>query len=291
MAAARKSGLGRGLDALLAVQKIEEGVGRIPVGDIDPNPRQPRSRFDDESLEALAASIREVGILQPIIIGPPDVDGRHVLVAGERRLRAARMVGLDDIPAVIRDSDEATRLAEALIENVQREDLGPLEEAEGYRALMEDFDMTHEEVARRVGKSRSAVTNSVRLLNLPGQIQGLLADGRISAGAGRALLGLVDAAHAVAIAERAAEEDWSVRQVEDAVREHRGEPEPTRRGGRKASSGERPAQIVALEERLADTLGTSVRIDYGKRGGGRMVIRFGSIDDLERIYRGLMGEK
>ncbi|MEE9298222.1 MAG: ParB/RepB/Spo0J family partition protein [Acidimicrobiia bacterium] len=291
MAAARKSGLGRGLDALLAVQKIEEGVGRIPVGDIDPNPRQPRSRFDDESLEALAASIREVGILQPIIIGPRDVDGRHVLVAGERRLRAARMAGLDDIPAVIRDSDEATRLAEALIENVQREDLGPLEEAEGYRALMEDFDMTHEEVARRVGKSRSAVTNSVRLLNLPGQIQGLLADGRISAGAGRALLGLVDAADAVAIAERAAEEDWSVRQVEDAVREYRDEPEPTRRGGRKASSGERPAQIVALEERLADTLGTSVRIDYGKRGGGRMVIRFGSIDDLERIYRGLMGEK
>ncbi len=285
MAAARKSGLGRGLDALLAIDKDDLAAGTIPVDSIDPNPRQPRKRFDDESLEAVAASIREVGILQPIVVGPADPDGRHVLVAGERRLRASKLVGLDQIPAVVRESDEAARLAESLIENVQREDLGPLEEAEAYRALMEDFDMRHEDVAQRVGKSRSAVTNSVRLLNLPGQIQGLIADGRISAGAGRALLGLEDASRAVKIAEQAAREEWSVRQVEEAVRDRRGSTTKKARSER-----ERPAQIIALEERMEESLGTTVRIDYGARGGGKMVIKFGSLDDLERIYRGLIGE-
>jgi len=285
MAAARKSGLGRGLDALLAIDKDDLAAGTIPVDSIDPNPRQPRKRFNDESLEALAASIREVGILQPIVVGPADPDGRHVLVAGERRLRASKLVGLDQIPAVVRESDEAARLAESLIENVQREDLGPLEEAEAYRALMEDFDMRHEDVAQRVGKSRSAVTNSVRLLNLPGQIQGLIADGRISAGAGRALHGLEDASRAVKIAEQAAREEWSVRQVEEAVRDRRGSTTKKARSKR-----ERPAQIIALEERMEESLGTTVRIDYGARGGGKMVIKFGSLDDLERIYRGLIGE-
>lgn len=290
MAAARKAGLGRGLDALLAVQRDEAGVGTIPVDSIDPNPRQPRTRFDDEAMEALAASIREVGVLQPIVVGPPDVDGRHILVAGERRLRACRLAGLDQIPAVIRESDEAARLAEALIENVQREDLGPLEEAEAYRSLMEDFSMTHDDVAQRVGKSRSSVTNAVRLLNLPGQIQGLLADGHLSAGAARALLGLDDAAYAVAIAERAASEGWSVRQVEDAVRQRREEAEEQPvEATKKAKIKERSAQIIALEERLAEALGTTVKIDYAKRGGGRMMIKFGSLDDLERIYRGLLG--
>lgn len=285
MAVARKSGLGRGLDALLAVDKADLTAGTIPVDNIDPNPRQARTRFDEESLEGLAASIREVGILQPIVVGPADQNGRHVLVAGERRLRASKLVGLDQIPAVVRESDEAARLAESLIENVQREDLGPLEEAEAYRALMEDFDMRHEDVAQRVGKSRSAVTNSVRLLNLPGQIQGLIADGGISAGAGRALLGLEDAARAVMIAQRAASEDWSVRQVEEAVRDRRAGTTKKARSKR-----ERPAQIIALEERMEESLGTTVRIDYGARGGGKMVIKFGSLDDLERIYRGLLGE-
>ncbi|MCH7584677.1 MAG: ParB/RepB/Spo0J family partition protein [Acidobacteria bacterium] len=284
MAVARKSGLGRGLDALLAVDKADLTAGTIPVDNIDPNPRQARTRFDEESLEGLAASIREVGILQPIVVGPADQNGRHVLVAGERRLRASKLVGLDQIPAVVRESDEAARLAESLIENVQREDLGPLEEAEAYRALMEDFDMRHEDVAQRVGKSRSAVTNSVRLLNLPGQIQGLIADGGISAGAGRALLGLEDAARAVMIAQRAASEEWSVRQVEEAVRDRRAGTTKKARSKR-----ERPAQIIALEERMEESLGTTVRIDYGARGGGKMVIKFGSLDDLERIYLGLLG--
>lgn len=286
MAAARKSGLGRGLDALLSTtDRPTEGFALISIAAVLPNPRQPRENFDEEALESLAASIREVGVLQPIVVGPPDDDGRHVLVAGERRLRAARVAGLAEIPAVIRDSDEAGRLAEALVENVQREDLGPLEEAAAYRSLMEDFSMSHEQVAGRVGKSRSTITNTVRLLNLPGAIQGLLAEGSLSAGAARALLGTNDTAFAVRTATRAAEEGWSVRQVEDAVRDHETtdtEKEPTQRR-------ERPAEIIALEERLSDRLGSPVKIQYGSRGGGRLVIRFGSVDDLERIYRELGG--
>jgi ParB family chromosome partitioning protein len=283
MAAPRKAGLGRGLEALLSTTVPTEGFAWVQIDAITPNPRQPRERFDEEALEALAASIREVGVLQPIVIGPADDEGRHVLVAGERRLRAAKLAGLDTIPAVIRVSDDSGRLAEALIENVQREDLGSLEEAAAYRSLMEDFDMTHEQVAERVGKSRSAITNTVRLLNLPGAIQGLLADARLSAGAARALLGTSDTAFAVRTANRAADEGWSVRQVEEAVRKHEGgdpdSPGPARR--------ERPAEIIALEERLTERLGSPVTIQYGRRGGGRLTIRFGSVDDLERIYREL----
>lgn len=289
MAAARKAGLGRGLDALLAVPKDDTTVGTIEIGLIDPNPRQPRQRFEEEALESLAASIREVGVLQPIVVGPADPDGRHMLVAGERRLRAGKLAGLDRIPAVVRESDEATQLAEALIENVQREDLGPLEEADAYRSLMEDFDMTHDEVAQRVGKSRSAVTNSVRLLNLPAAVQEFLVDGRLSAGAGRALLGLEDVAYAATVAQRAVTEQWSVRQVEEAVRERR-ETGGTESAPKERTVQERPAQIIALEERLAESLGTTVKIDYTKRGGGKMMIKFGSLDDLERIYRGLLGK-
>jgi ParB family chromosome partitioning protein len=288
MAAARKSGLGRGLDALLAVDKPESAAGTVPVGAIVPNPQQPRTHFDEEALESLAASIREVGVLQPVVVGPADDEGVHVLVAGERRLRAAKLAGLESIPAVIRESDEEARLVEAVVENVQREDLGPIEEAEAYQRLMEDFSMKHDDVAKRVGKSRSAVTNAVRLLNLPGQIQGLLADGRLSAGAGRALLGLEDQAYAVTIAEKAAKEDWSVRQVEEAVRDRKEGPAPKKKAISELPAKERAAEIIALEERLAETLGTVVKIDYSKRGGGKMTIKFGSLDDLERIYRGLL---
>lgn len=287
MAAARKSGLGRGLDALLSTDRPTEGFALVPIDAVSPNPRQPRERFDQEALDALAASIREVGVLQPIVIGPADDEGRHVLVAGERRLRAARVAGLYEIPAVIRRSDDAGRLAESLVENIQREDLGPLEEAAAYRSLLEDFAMTHEQVARRVGKSRSTITNAIRLLNLPGAIQALLVEGRLTAGAARALLGTDDVAFAVRAANRAADEGWSVRQVEDAVRGH----EETKEGGAEARAArrERPAEVIALEERLTERLGSPVRIQYGRRGGGRLTIRFGSVDDLERIYRELSG--
>jgi len=285
MAAARKSGLGRGLDALLAIERPTSGFSMVSVDQVVPNPRQPREHFDEEALEELAASIREVGVLQPIVVGPADDSEVHVLVAGERRLRAARLAGLTEIPAMIRATDDSTRLAEALIENVQREDLGPLEEAAAYKGLMEDFGMTHEQVADRVGKSRSAITNTVRLLNLPGAIQGLIADGALSAGAARALLGTDDTAYAVKIAGLAAAEGWSVRQVEEAVRARRGEDEGETTSRTRT---ERPAQILALEERLSERLGSPVRIDYGSRGGGKLTVRFGSVDDLERIYRTLL---
>jgi ParB family transcriptional regulator, chromosome partitioning protein len=286
MAAPRRSGLGRGLEALLAVDTPTEGYALIAVGSVAPNPRQPRTLFDGDALEALAASIRQVGVLQPIMVGPAGDDGKYPLIAGERRLRAARMVGLAEIPAVIRPTDDVSSLAEAVIENVQREDLGPLEEAAAYRALMEDCTMTHEQVAERVGKSRSAITNTVRLLNLPAPIQALVTDRTLSAGAARALLGVEDEDRAVAVAKKAARDGWSVRQVEDAVRHLReaGASEPTARAAQP-----RPAQVIALEERLADRLGAPVRIAYGKGGGGRLTVRFGSVDDLERIYRALLG--
>ena len=285
---ARKSGLGRGLDALLAAGRPTGGFALLPVDAVDPNPDQPRDRFTTEPLQGLADSIKEVGVLQPIVVRPAGANGRHVLVAGERRLRAARMAGLTEIPAVIRDGDDQGRLVEAVVENVQREDLDPLEEAAAYRTLMEDFGLSHEQVATKVGKSRSTVTNSVRLLGLPGAIQTLLVAGKISAGAARALLGTDDTAYAVRIANKAATEGWSVRQVEEAVRVRQGgaavaEKKPAR------VRKDRAAQIIALEERLGERLGSPVHIEYTRRGGGRMTIRFGSLNDLERIYRSLLG--
>jgi ParB family chromosome partitioning protein len=199
-------------------------------------------------------------------------------------LRAARLAGLDEIPVVIREGDDAMGLTEALVENVQREDLTPLEEAAAYRQLMEDFGLTHDEIAGRVGRSRSAITNTVRLLQLPASIQALLSEGELTAGHCRPLVGLEDTAYAEHIARRASEEGWPVRRVEEAVRARRPEPERPAPIPR-----QRPAEILALEERLADRLESPVRIDYGHRGGGRVVITFASIDELERIYRSLSG--
>lgn len=283
--AARKSGLGRGLEALLPTGESGQGFAVLPLDAISPNPQQPRARFDDEALEGLAASIKEVGLLQPIVVRQIGA-GEYQLVAGERRLRAARMAGLDEIPAIVRDGDDVSGFTEALVENLQREDLTPLEEAAAYRQLMEDFGLTHEEVALRVGKSRSAVSNTLRLLQLPAVIQGLLEAGALTAGHARALLGIDDARYAEHIARRAAEEGWSVRRVEEAVRARSGgeppSPAPT------VARPERPAEILALEERLTERLGSTVRIDYGSRGG-KIVIRFGDLDDLERVYRSLLG--
>jgi ParB family chromosome partitioning protein len=281
---ARKSGLGRGLEALLPPGDAGQGFALLAVDDIVPNPQQPRARFDDETLSALAASIREVGVLQPVVVRRL-AGGEYQLVAGERRLRAAQMAGFGEIPAMIREGDDVSGFTEALVENLQREDLTPLEEAAAYRQLMEDFGLTHEEVAVRVGKSRSAVSNTLRLLQLPAVIQGLLEAGDLTAGHARALLGVEDTRYAEHIARRAAEEGWSVRRVEEAVRARRGEP--TAEGGvrRKPS---RPAEILALEERLTDRLGSAVKIEGGS-SGGRIVIRFGSLDDLERVYRSLLG--
>jgi ParB family chromosome partitioning protein len=280
--ATRRSGLGRGLEALIPKgEEAHTGFAVIPIDRVSANPHQPRSVFDEEALANLAASIVEVGVLQPIIVREAE-EGFYTLVAGERRWRAAKKVGLTEIPSIIRESDDRSLLTEALIENLQREDLSPLEEATAYQELLEDFGLTHEEVGNRVGKSRSAITNSLRLLQLPAAIQGKLERGELSAGHARALLGLEDRKFAEHIAERAVEEGWSVRQVEDAVRARNqavSGDHPKQR-----VSPPRPAAIVELEQRLRDQLSTRVKIKYSN-DRGKLVIDFSSLDDLERIYR------
>jgi len=280
--ATRRSGLGRGLEALIPKgEQNHTGFAVIPIDRVSANPHQPRSLFDEEALASLAASIVEVGVLQPIIVREAE-EGYYTLVAGERRWRAAKKVGLTEIPSIIRESDDRSLLTEALVENLQREDLSPLEEATAYQELLEDFGLTHEEVGNRVGKSRSAITNSLRLLQLPAVIQGRLERGELSAGHARALLGLEDRKFAEHIAQRAADEGWSVRQVEDAVRS-RNQAVSDDRAGRKTSPP-RPAAIVELEQRLRDQLSTRVKIKYAN-DRGKLVIDFSSLDDLERIYR------
>ncbi|MFH1330274.1 MAG: ParB/RepB/Spo0J family partition protein [Actinomycetota bacterium] len=281
----RKSGLGRGLDALIPAEAAVQGYTTIPLDAIKPNPQQPRRAISPEGLQGLAASIREVGVLQPVVVRHGDEPGTFVLVAGERRWRAAGLAGLKEIPALVREGDDVSGLAEALVENIQREDLSPLEEAAAYRQLLEDFGLTHEEVGARVGRSRPAITNTLRLLQLPSSIQGMLARGELSAGHCRALLALDDAGYAEHLAQRAAEEGWPVRRLEEAARARQeGLPPPVR------LPRERPVEIVALEEWLGERLEAPVAIDYGKRGGGRLTVRFGSLEDLERIYRALLGE-
>ena len=281
--AARKTGLGRGLDALIPQDHPIGGYAAIPVGQVAPNPDQPRSDFDQASIDTLAASIDALGLLQPIVVR--SVDEGYVLVAGERRLRAVRQLGLATIAAVIRDdADGRTNLTEALVENLQREDLNPLEEAAAYRELLEEYGMTHDEVAAAVGRSRSAVTNTVRLLQLPTAIQKLVASGELTAGHARALLGCDDVAYAAHIAQRAVAEGWSVRRVEEAVRLRatQGSTSSTR------SRTVRPAAIIELEDRLQERLGTKVAIDYRGKGG-KITIKYATPEDLERIYRHLFG--
>lgn len=277
----RRSGLGRGLDALIP-QGERRTFAMIPVGDVQPNPQQPRTVFDDEALESLAASIREVGVLQPVVVRE-SADG-YVLVAGERRLRAAQAADLDEIPALIRDGDDQSSLTEALIENIQRENLSPLEEAAAYQQLQDDFDLTHQEIGQRVGKSRAAISNAMRLMSLPGSIQAALAEGHLTAGHARALLGLEDSAYAEHVAQRAIADGWSVRQVEDAVRARQREGVVHDVPDAPVLTEIRPAAIIELEQRLSEQLGTKVAITY-KNNKGRVTMNFGSLEELERIYR------
>lgn len=280
---ARRGGLGRGLEALIPAGEGQATgpFAMLPISEIKPNPNQPRTRFDEGAIAALADSIAEVGLLQPIAVCE-DPDGGYQIIAGERRWRAARRAGLSEIPAVIRTGGDRSSLTEALVENLQREDLTPLEEAAAYQQLLDDFGMTHEEVGARVGKSRSAITNTLRLLQLPASIQGMVERGELSAGAARALVGLEDRRYAEHIASRAVEEGWSVRQVEEAVRARRQqEASPPKRPPVREV---RPVEIIELEQRLTEQLGTKVKIDY-RNQRGRVEIRFGSLDDLERIYR------
>jgi ParB family chromosome partitioning protein len=255
----------------------------IPVVAIRPNPHQPRTSFDEEGMAALTASIREVGVLQPVLVRTV-ADDTYELIAGERRWRAARRAGLPTIPAMVRETTEAHSVEEALIENLHREDLNPLEEASAYQQLIEDFGLTHDQLSARVGKSRVAITNTLRLFQLPPAVQKLMGEGQLTAGHARALLGTPDRAFQEALARKVVAEQLSVRAVEDAVR-NRNELGPTLE---QAASPEpaklRPPGVLELEELLSAHLDTRVKVNLGNRKG-RVMIEFASLEDLERIYR------
>jgi len=294
---ARPSGLGRGLDALIPTE-VTTGTGptlvELPVGSIEPSPRQPRVHFEEESLAMLAASIRELGVLQPVIVrSAEDGTGRYELIIGERRWRAAKRAGLATIPALVRTASDATSLEQALVENLHRADLNPLEEAAAYQQLVEDFNLTHEEIAARVGRSRVSVTNTLRLLALPASVRRHVADGELSAGHARALLGTPDRAFQESLARRAVAEGLSVRAVEEAVRTRSelAAATGTRGGAEGAPPGPRfdrgtppPAAVAELERLLSDFLASRVKIEL-RPGKGRLTVEFAGLDDLERIYR------
>lgn len=251
----------------------------VPIDSITANPHQPRVHFDDNALGELAKSIKEIGILQPLLVREL-APGTYVLIAGERRWRAARKANLKVVPVVVREITEIESVEQALVENLHREDLTALEESSAYQQLVEDFSLTHEQVAKRVGKSRAAVTNSLRLLTLPATVQGYLADGRLTAGHARALLGCSTASTMERLAAAAVKEGWSVRATETAVKDGV-EDRPTKK---KIAPGLKPAGLLELENLLAEHLATRVSVSMaGKRG--RISIDFADLVDLERIYR------
>ena len=293
--ASRRGGLGRGLDSLIPGGGTKPPVGgsalvEIPVKDLSPNPHQPRVHFDEESLNDLSASIKEIGVLQPLLVRQMP-DGSYQLIAGERRWRAAQRAGLATVPAVVKTTDDMASMEQALVENLHRQDLSPLEEASAFQQLIDDFNLTHDDVAKRVGKSRSAITNTLRLLNLPPAVQGLLADGRLSAGHARALLGTSDRAFQEQLARRASAEQWSVRAVEEAIRDRAGGGEsdsPGKTGGGSSGGGSvkklPQAGLLELEELLGDYLSTRVSVKMTS-GKGVVTIEFADLEDLERVYR------
>lgn len=318
----RKSGLGRGLGSLIpteynddADREIRAGFGslEVPIAAVTPNPRQPRAHFDEESLAGLTASITELGVLQPILVRSVG-GGRYELIAGERRWRASKRAGLPTIPVVVRDADtDAELLEQALVENLHRADLNPMEEAAAYQQLVEDFGLTQEAVAKRVGKSRATVSNTLRLFQLPPSIQSLVAENQLSAGHARALLGTPDRGFQAALADRIVRDGLSVRETEEAVRAagtvDRDEaptpvsplagpaPEQDSTDDRDPSTRPMPdvrsrplaePGFLELERLLADHLDTRVAIS-GASGRGKLVVEFADLEDLERIYRAMVG--
>jgi len=303
---ARRSGLGKGLSALIPTEVVGDrssALREVPIGSIKPNPRQPRVNFDEDTMSSLTASIKELGILQPVLvrqIGGAAADDFE-LIAGERRWRAARRAGLHTIPVLVLTSDETRSLEQALVENLHRQDLNVLEEAAAYQQLIEDFGYTHDQVATRVGKSRTAVTNTLRLLQLPASVQRLLAEGQITAGHARALLGTPDRGYQEMVAKAVVSDGLTVRAVEEMVRE-RSEgsvgdpaagPDPQREGNRPAGSSDArrlpPPGILELEELLSGHLNTRVKVDLTSKRG-KVVVEFGSLEDLERIYKLMVGK-
>ncbi|MDQ2648851.1 MAG: ParB/RepB/Spo0J family partition protein [Actinomycetota bacterium] len=303
---ARRSGLGRGLGALIPTDISGEGgsaLREVPVGAIAPNPQQPRRYFDEEALGSLTASVAELGVLQPILVRELPNE-QYELIAGERRWRAAKRAGLPTVPVVVRDADQVHSLEQALVENLHREDLNALEEAAAYQQLMEDFGLTQEAVAQRVGKSRSAVANTLRLFQLPPAIQRLVAENQLAAGHAKALLGTPDRAFQEALAKQIVEQGLSVREAEEAVRLHGSadadadaagtDAEAAPGGAPDAGAGTeqgagrrlRPPGLLELEELLADALSTRVQVTMAAGNGrGKIQVEFSGLEDLERIYR------
>ena len=282
----QKSGLGRGLAALIPGAEDalpENGVMMIPVEMVFPNPRQPRGVLHPEELKDLTASIREHGVLQPLIVTPGDLDGRYVLIAGERRLEAARLAGMAKVPVLVRQATDQQRLELAIIENVQRADLSALEQAEAYRQLAEDFNLSHEDIAARVGKSRVAVTNTLRLLRLHDVVKNALIEGRVSEGHARALLALTTPEAQTAALRTVLLKELNVRQTEELVRRLSGE-KPTRKP--------KPVvvpEVAELEERLRSSLGTKVTVRSGHKGG-TLTIHFYSEEELNALTDRLLKE-
>lgn len=283
---AKNKGLGRGLDALLdeidAPEEARENRLEVNLYDIDTNPNQPRKTFDPEKLAELAASIKRHGIVQPILVKKNG--SRYTIVAGERRYRAARQAGLMKVPVTLTDIDEDTVMEISLVENIQRENLNPIEEAAAIKLLMQQHDLTQEEVSERVGKSRPAIANALRLLTLAKSVQKLIKDGRLSAGHGKMLAGVGDPRVQMELAEKCVESDWSVRRLEDEIRfsempkrRRKEKPEPT-------------PEFRSAMHRMRAELGTKVSVQ-GDEERGKLIIHYYSRDDLDRIYRTIVGNE
>ena len=312
---ARRSGLGKGLSALIpseATGETDSLLRVVPISHIRPNVFQPRSHFDEESMASLAASIKAVGLLQPVLVRElHDEAETYELIAGERRWRAARRAGLQTIPVLVQVADDVASLEQALVENLHRVDLNALEEAAAYQQLIDEFGLTHEQVATRMGKGRATVTNTLRLLQLPAGAQRALAERDISAGHARALLGTPDRALQEKLVQRIVDEGLTVRAVEELVREGGSElrvvppqpeprqppaAEPSTTTGTTEPSGRRPPTrklpepgVLELEDLLSTYLNTRVKVDIQNRRG-RLVVEFATLEDLERIYRAMVGD-
>jgi ParB family chromosome partitioning protein len=306
---ARRSGLGRGLGALIPTEIVHAAhspLREVPISSIRPNQYQPRKQFDEEALSSLVDSIKAVGLLQPVLVREVD-DGQYELIAGERRWRAARRVGMQTIPALVQVASDVSSLEQALVENLHREDLNALDEAAAYQQLIEDFNLTHDDVAKRVGRSRVAVTNALRLFQLPPAVQRLVRDQKLTAGHARALLGTPDRELQEQLAAEAVQGGLSVRALEELVRVGtNGAPEPEAGAATAAGTvadaatdapagaaprppGLRPPGVLELEELLATHLNTRVKVEMRAKRG-RVLVEFATLEDLERIYRVMIGE-
>ncbi|HWM21063.1 MAG TPA: ParB/RepB/Spo0J family partition protein [Ilumatobacteraceae bacterium] len=284
--------LGRGLEALLGPVSREQAetagaLRDLPMASVRPNPYQPRTRMDEAELTDLASSMEASGLLQPVIVRVRD--GHHELIAGERRWRAAERLGWTKIPAIVKEVDDRTLLTLALIENLQRDDLSPIDEAAGYRRLGDEFKLGQSEIARAVGRDRSTVANLLRLLQLPAEVQALVHEKRLTAGHARALLGLSDAARQTALAAEAMDQGWSVREMEAAVAGKRTTQRVTKRANGQPATRTLSADVKRVEDALRKRLGTDVRVTARRRGRGLVTISYYSNDDLSRVLELILG--